>query len=52
MVCSERISRGIEFKMAGAEQRNEREPKLVVDLVWIVLVGGAKRTDRLVIVDK
>ena len=26
MVCNERISRGIEFQMAGAEQRNEREP--------------------------
>ena len=33
MVCNERISRGIEFQLAGAEQRNEREPKLVVHLV-------------------
>ena len=29
IVCNERKSRGIEFRMAGAEQRNEREPKLV-----------------------
>ena len=29
MVCDERISRGIEFQMTGAEQRNERKPKLV-----------------------
>ena len=29
MVLNERISRGIVLRMAGAEQRNGREPKLV-----------------------
>ena len=40
--------------MAGAEQWNEREPKLVLDRVGvkIVLVSGAASTDRLVTVDK
>ena len=56
MVCDERISRGIEFQMAWAEQRKEGEPNLVLDGVGtgedIVLVRGAKRMDRLVIVDK
>ena len=31
MVCDERISRGIEFQIAGAEQWKEREPKLLLD---------------------
>ena len=53
MVCEERISRVIEFQMTGAEQRNEREPKLVVHLVEeVVLVRRAKRTDRLMVVVK
>ena len=41
--------------MAGAEQRKKREPKLVLDGCGgeeIGLVRGAKRMDRLVIVDK
>ena len=31
MVGEERISRGIGFQMAGAEQRKERELKLMLD---------------------
>jgi hypothetical protein len=31
MVCDERISRGVELQMTEAEQRIEREPKLVLD---------------------
>ena len=50
MVCDERISRGIEFQMAGAEQRNEREPKF--NREEVVLVRRAKRTDRLMVVDE
>ena len=46
-----RISSGIGFQMAGAEQWKERELKLVLDRGGkkIVLVRGAARTDRLVI---
>ena len=54
MVGEELISRGIRFQMAGAEQRKERELKLMLDGVGkkIVLVRGAERTDMLVVVDK
>ena len=54
MVCNERISRGVEFQIAGAEQRNRREPRLVVlfSREEVVLVRGVKRTNRLVVVDK
>jgi len=33
MVGEERISKGIEFQTTGAEQRKEREPKLILDAV-------------------
>ena len=49
MVCNERISKGIEFQMAGAEQRNEPKVGGTFSREEIVLVRGAKRTDRLVV---
>ena len=43
MVCNEQISRGIEFQMVVAEQRNEREPKLMLDGVGKSLGDSAGR---------
>ena len=54
IVGEERISRGIEFQMTGAEQRKERELNLMLDGVGkkLVLVRGAMKTDMLVVMDK
>ena len=41
-IGEERISRGIEFQMAGAEQRKERELKLMLDGKKIALARGAE----------
>ena len=46
MVCNERISRGIEFQIAGAEQRNEQEPKLVVHLGALGVSAGQRSEER------
>jgi hypothetical protein len=43
MVGEERISRGIEFQIAGAEQRKERKPKSMLDEVGLCPLTDALR---------
>ena len=54
MVCVEQISRGIEFQMAGESNGMSENQSwwCIFSREEVVLIRGAKRTDRLVVVDK